>query len=366
MFSDDLYVRTDRLYRVDIHITDDRFLRPGDVLFVRSSVKEAGVGWPAIFKGHHEPVTNCGFLIRARQTSSRLEPKFVVHYLRQAHIRAQMISRAGKVAITNINQDRLGSLKIPMPSLAEQQRIAAILDKSYELRAKRRKILAQLDTLKQAIFYETFGDPTINPKGWPVRPLGSVAREKLNNGIFRKNPDYLQGGLGGLPVVWVEELFRGSSIDTRASRRVLPTRAEVSKYGLKYGDLLFCRSSLKLDGIAFNNVYLGPDGGALFECHLIRVQPDLKISSPIYLNTLLRLPQMRAVAKSRSKTATMTTIDQTSLSSIPVMLPPLTLQNDFARRLDTIEKLKTKHLASLAQMEALFASLQHRAFRGEL
>ena len=265
-----------------------------------------------------------------------------------------------------LTQAGASEILIPLPPLAEQRRIAEILDRSDALRARRRTVLAQLDTLTQSIFIDTFGDPAMNPKGWPVMALGDVVREKPNNGIFRKNPEYEQDDTKGIPVVWVEELFRGSSIDTKESRRVVPTKAEASKYGLHYGDVLFCRSSLKLDGIAFNNVYLGQDNAALFECHLIRVQPNMSIVSPIYLNCLLRLPQMRAIAKSKSKTATMTTIDQTALCSIFVMLPLFALQQDFARRVAAVDKLKAGHRASLVEMEALFASLQHRAFRGEL
>ncbi len=171
MYSDDLFVRTDKLYRVDIKVPEDRLLRPGDVLFVRSSVKESGVGWPAIFRGHEEPVTNCGFLIRARQTAPKLDPRFFVHYLRQSHVRAQMISRAGKVAITNINQERLGSLKIPLPPLAEQRRIAEVLDRAEALRAKRRAALGQLDSLTQSLFLDLFGDPILNPRKWPQEKL---------------------------------------------------------------------------------------------------------------------------------------------------------------------------------------------------
>jgi len=140
----------------------------------------------------------------------------------------------------------------------------------------------------------------------------------------------------------------------------------VEKYGLKYGDMLFVRSSVKLDGIAFNNVYFGRDDTALFECHLIRISPDLNTVDPIFLNRLFRLPQMRAVAKSKSKTATMTTIDQERLCSIQFPLAPVELQREFARRVEAVEKLKAAHQASLAKLDALFASVQNRAFRGEL
>jgi len=294
----------------------------------------------------------------------KLDTGYLVQFL---HTKVPHFERLARGAtIKGITREVVADLQVPIPPLPEQRRIAEILDRAEALKAKRRAVLAQLDTLTQSIFIDTFGDPAMNPKGWPVMALGDVVREKPNNGIFRKNPEYEQDDTKGIPVVWVEELFRGSSIDTKESRRVVPTKAEASKYGLHYGDVLFCRSSLKLDGIAFNNVYFGQDNAALFECHLIRVQPNMSIVSPIYLNCLLRLPQMRAIAKSKSKTATMTTIDQTALCSIPVMLPLFALQQEFARRVSALEKLKAAHRASLAEMDALFASLQHRAFRGKL
>src|SRR6185437_6398649 len=105
-----------------------------------------------------------------------IEPKFFVHYLRQNHIRAQMISRAGKVAITNINQERLGSLKIPLPPLAEQRRIAEVLDRAEALRAKRRAALAQLDSLTQSLFLDLFCDPLAKNGGGAHVPFESVTR----------------------------------------------------------------------------------------------------------------------------------------------------------------------------------------------
>lgn len=303
-----------------------------------------------------------------RVTSAQVHPTFLIRYLKSRRALAEY-PRLGKGSVERrraISFERLGKIEIPLPPLAEQRRIAEILDRAEALRAKRLAALAQLDILTQSIFGELFGDIVKNPRGWPIRSLGEVVRGKPNNGIFRRNPDYLQDGTDGLPVVWVEELFRGSHIETKESRRVRPTSAELTNYGLKHGDILFCRSSLKLDGIAFNNVYLGPDNGALFECHLIRVQPELSIISPIYLNCLLRLPQMRAIAKSKSKTATMTTIDQTSLCSIPVMLPPLALQQEFERHVAAVATMKCKYDISLARMDALFAALQFLAFRGGL
>ena len=298
---------------------------------------------------------------------AEMSKDYLFHLLQEPRLHHHVVANSERTAgQSGVNLKLLEAIKIPLPPLAEQRRIAEVLDRAEALRAKRRAALAQLDSLTQSLFLDLFGDPATNPKGWPKRSLGDVAREKPNNGIFRKNPEYIQDGKDGLPVVWLEEIFRGDSIDTKESRRVVPDGADVEKYGLKTGDLLFCRSSLKLDGIAFNNVYLGKDDEALFECHVIRISPDLKIISPVFLNSLLRLPQMRAIAKSKSKTATMTTIDQQSLCSIELPLPPVKLQHEFAGRIRAVEKLKVAHRASLAELDALFATLQNRAFKGEL
>ena len=305
-------------------------------------------------------------LVPLRPDPKQLDRQYLTYYLRSPEFVTWISNEVAGAKMPRVTMKVLWDHKIPLPPLAEQKRIAAILDAADALRAKRREAIAQLDALLQSSFLTLFGDPVTNPMGWERITLGELAREKPNNGIFRKNPDYVQEGKSGLPVVWVEELFRGSSINTEESRRVIPAGTEIQKYGLKYGDVLFCRSSLKLDGIAFNNVYLGGDNEALFECHVIRISPDLTRASPIYLNTLLRSPKMRAIAISKSKPATMTTIDQKGLCSLEIPLPPLELQQVFDSQVAAIEKLKLSHRAHLVELDALFSALQHRAFRGEL
>ena len=234
------------------------------------------------------------------------------------------------------------------------------------MRAKRREALAQLDTLLQSTFLVMFGDPVTNPMGWEVRSLGDLAVKKPNNGVFRRNHEYSESLDSGIPVVWVVELFRGNRIDVSESRRLEATQTEIEKYGLLPGDLLFCRSSLKLDGIAYNNVFLGEREEALFECHLIRVSPRTHVVNPMFLNLQLRSVPMRALLKSKSKTATMTTIDQKALSSVQVVVPPGDLQSRFAAIVESVEHQKARSRAHLAELDTLFASLQSRAFRGDL
>jgi type I restriction enzyme S subunit len=339
----------------------------GDILISRANTREL-VGAPVMVRGDHPNLLLSDKLLKLIPNKALVDSRYLVRALRAPAASAHFFKCAGgsSGSMTNITQGDIRSAPIPLPPLPEQRRIAAILDQAETLRTQRRAALAQLDSLTQSLFLDMFGDPVTNPAKWTACTLGEVAKQKPNNGIFRKNPEYVQSGDDGLPVVWLDELFKGDTIDTQYSRRVVPTEKEVENYGLKTGDLLFCRSSLKLDGIAFNNVYVGPDNKALFECHLIRISPNTEKASPVFMNHQLRLPHMRAMIKTRAKTSTMTTIDQQGLCAVSVIVPPLPLQQTFATRVQAIEALKTQHRAALAAQDALFASLQQRAFAGTL
>ena len=207
-----------------------------------------------------------------------------------------------------------------------------------------------------------FGDPVSNPKGWDEASLSELCVEKMNNGIFKKNEEYGEG----VPVAWVGELFGTNQIIfSEKTNKLQPTQKELDKYGMNYGDILFCRSSLKLDGIGWSNVYLGKNNDALFECHLIRMRPKLDYITPVFLNFQLRYPGIRKRVFAQAKTVTMTTIDQEGLGKVKVIVPEKGLQDKF-------EKIYRKTADSIKksdrQQEAinLFNSLSQKAFSGEL
>ena len=194
------------------------------------------------------------------------------------------------------------ALEIPLPPLEEQRRIAAILDKAAGLNnlsktADWLAIKLRVSRLRQLLNSEVFH----RSKSKYV-PLSDLISGKPNNGIFRKNSEYRDPSSDELPVVWVEQLFHGEVLDLSACKKLDATSAEIAKYGLTNGDILFCRSSLKPEGIAKSNVYTGADGQALFECHLIRISPDPAKINPTFLNECLNLPEFRAEARRLSKT----------------------------------------------------------------
>ena len=150
MYSEGIYLNFENLYRVDVNLENDSdyILKIGDILIVRSSLKREGVGWASLFGGWEEPVTFCGFIIRIRLNNiSNILPEYLTYFLRSEIAREELIKASGQVAITNITQGALKSLKIPRPSLPEQQGISSILstiDRKIKIEQRRKDLLKQL------------------------------------------------------------------------------------------------------------------------------------------------------------------------------------------------------------------------------
>jgi len=122
MYTTNVYPNLGNLYRVNTNISDERLLKEKDILFVRSSVKKEGVGWSTVFSGHTEPVCFCGFLIRARlMNTKQIVPEYVVYYFRKDSVRRKFIAASGQSTITNINQENLKRVLIPIPRRLEKQ-----------------------------------------------------------------------------------------------------------------------------------------------------------------------------------------------------------------------------------------------------
>jgi type I restriction enzyme S subunit len=150
MYGERIDVNLEKLYRVNVSklkSASEYLLKQGDILFVRSSLKREGVGWASLFGGSNEPVSFCGFIIRARLLSNNISPGFLTYFLRTAFARNQLIAGSEQVAITNINQGLLKNLKVPVPPFQEQQEIAHVLstvDKKREVEERKKVTLKQL------------------------------------------------------------------------------------------------------------------------------------------------------------------------------------------------------------------------------
>lgn len=365
MFGKGTYIDPSGLYRVDIVPNSERILKDGDILFVRSSVKREGVGWASAFQKFNEPVSFCGFLIRARALDGKFDSRFLVYYLRQTMVRDCLISSSGQVAITNISQENLSKLPIPLPPLAEQKRIAGILDAADALRAKRRESLAQLDTLLQSTFIDMFGDPVTNPKGWDTEIfdewLSSIDSGWSPKCLDRKANEDEWGVLKLSAVTWCE--FNENE------QKALPADQRPRKeIEIQSGDLLFTRKNTY--ELVAAVAYVHQTRPKLMLSDLIfrlRIKPDVEVDQ-MFLWHLLKQPHQRQKIQELAGGAagSMPNISKTKLKTIHLIKPPITLQRRFAIFVEKVEKQKSRLRVHLAELDTLFAALQSRAFNGEL
>ena len=251
-------------------------------------------------------------------------------------------------------------LQIPLPPLPEQKRIAGILDAADALRARRRESLAQLDTLLQSTFLDMFGDPVTNPMGWKVVKTASLFSEKPKIGTTRpaKGSGYL--------VVRVGEVG-DTQIRFEACDRVELNQAELDRYLLNEGDTVIARAIGSRNQLGKASFFSGHAEEAVIDSHVMRLRPDTAMCDPKWFFTLISSQRGKVLLQEKGgATAVQFNINAKQASDLDIPLPPLPLQRRFAAVVESVERQKVRFRAHLAELDILFASLQSRAFKGEL
>jgi type I restriction enzyme S subunit len=297
--------------------------------------------------------------IRFKALDGVSDLRFLRLWLNGREFRSQITKLVTGTAQQNFGPSHLKVTKITLPPLAEQRRIAEVLDRAEALRTKRRVALAQLDSLTQSIFLDLFGDPASNPKRFPTKLLASLVRDDdtINYGVVQPGDDLDDG----IPLVRVGDLIEGK-VRHAALKRIAPSIEAAYKRSRLRGDeiLVSCVGSIGVVALADESVK-----GFNIVRAVARI-PLAETTSRIFIAAYLSTDFVRRYFTNELRTVSQPTLNIKQISETTVVLPPIELQREFARRIQAVEKLKTAQRASLAELDALFASLQHRAFRGEL
>lgn len=290
---------------------------------------------------------------------SVLSSKFLTRYLMFSKDRLIVPLMTG-AANMSISLDRLATVPIAFPSLAEQERIVKLLDEADELRQLCDQADRRTAQLIPALFHEMFGDPATNPKGWTCKYLGEVV--KLNPKLPKENQPDFETKVSFVPMAAVDEVLGIiASSETKQFR-------EVSKGYTPFqnGDVLFAKITpcMQNGKSAIGLNLVNGFGYGSTEFHVLR--PGETVSSE-YVFWLVRRPEFRALAeKYFTGAAGQQRVPASFLENYPSPIPPLALQKEFAERVKEIRVLETAQTASRRRTEALFQSLEHQAFNGEL
>jgi type I restriction enzyme, S subunit len=293
--------------------------------------------------------------------SERLNAKFLYWWLRTN--RSYLESLGNGATFKEVSKAIVSRIQIPLPPLAEQRRIAEVLDRAEALRAKRRAALAQLDSLTQSLFLELHRDAATKSHTVPLSEVAEATRGSFVNGPF--GSDLLTTELQdeGVPVIYIRDIRDGEY--RRVSKSCVSERKarNLEVCSVRPGDVLVAKVG-DPPGIAAVYPEGEPSGIVTQDVIRIRVSQETAVSPFVvgYLNSSIGMWKVAGVTIE----ATRARFSLKDFKGINIELPPIELQREFARRVQAVEKLRTAQRASLAELDALFASLQHRAFRGEL
>lgn len=360
--TDEGLVFSDLVYVPSARISHRQLIRMGDVVVAASSGSLDVVGKAAPAKS----TFNGGFgaFCKVLRPSAKVDAAFFAHFFKTSNYRRKISSLAAGANINNLKNEHLDDLEISLPSLPEQRRIAAILDVAESLRTQRRAAIEQLDKLTQAIFIDMFGGA--QSKGWPVVTIADLAAAQpgsIRTGPFGSQLLHSEFVDEGVAVLGIDNAV-ANEFRWGERRFITPAKhRELQRYTVHPGDVLITimgtcgRCAVVPDDIPL----------AINTKHLCCITVDAQKCVPQFLHAyFLRHPSAQKYLQQTAKGAIMSGLNMGIIKALPMALPPLTLQQAFATRVQAIEALKAKHRAILVLDDALFASLQHRAFAGAL
>ena len=335
----------------------EQYLREGDLLL--SSANSWNLVGKCVYV--HDlgyQATAGGFISIVRPLQECVHPRYFYWWMASGETQHK-IRHCGRQTtnISNLGVERFQRLRIPLPPLPEQKRIAAILDKADEIRRKRERAIEMLDQLQRSVFLAMFGDPVTNPKGWEVRRLGEVVAFVSGGTPSKRRPEYWEGETPWVSAKDMKQPYLADALDHLSERAF----EETSARRLSPGDLLVVVRGMIL-------AHTVPIAMATTDLAFNQDLKGLKIlkgaADPEFL--LWQLRQCEKFILSRTSEAAHGTkrLELRELEGLPVILPALATQRRFAAVVKRIQTLK--HKSAEARQGEFSASLSQRAFRGEL
>ena len=285
-----------------------------------------------------------------RSNPKHLEPRYLYHWVRSQEFVSTMVKQATGQSYPAVSDKIVKRSKIPLPSLVEQKRIAAILDQADALHRLRQRAIKRLNNLGQAIFHEMFGDPYTNPKQFERQPLSGIIKF-IGGSQPPKSTFVYEGGKDVVRLVQIRD-FRTDEYKTYVPKNLAkrPFTEDDVMIG-RYGPPVF-------------QILRGLSG--TYNVALMKAQP-LEGVTKDFVYFLLKEPRLHNYVVSNSeRTAGQSGVNLELLNKYPAYKPPTEVQHEFSRRINALNHKQRKSLESLDKAKALFHSLQNQAFRGEL
>lgn len=326
-------------------------IRPLDILIVKDGATTGKISLVRSDFPFAEAAVN-EHIFRFDLDQTRADARYVFRYLHSADGQRAILADFRGSTVGGIGRTWAKGARIPLPPLPEQRRIADILDRADNLRAQRRRALEMLEGIPGTVFDDLFGSSPANTI--PLRDL----TDKITDGTHQ-SPKWAPEGV---PFLFVSNLT-GGSIDFTTHKFVSnDTHAELTRNtSIARGDVLY--TAVGSYGIP---VVVETDQPFIFQRHIAHIKPKRGLLEPHFLRGALSSTRLRRVADRVARGVAQKTVTLGELAKFEIPDIPMSQQCEYASIVKKIEILREEHRAHLATLDELFASLQHRAFQGEL
>ncbi|MBF6227075.1 restriction endonuclease subunit S [Nocardia abscessus] len=353
---------TDLVYVPEDKVSARQLLQQGDVVVATSSGSLEVVGKAAQTVSDLD--VGFGAFCKVLRPSKYIDARYFGHFFRTSSYRRTISSLAAGANINNLKNAHLDNLVIPLPPIHEQRRIAEVLDRVDALREKRRKSITLLNDLAQSIFLDMFGDPVNNERGWPRVTVSEFVREFQSGKSLAQAPDDSESDIRILKISAVT-----SGTFSEAESKPAPNGYNPpASHFVKNGDLLFSRANTS-ELIGATAIVDTDPKNLLLPDKLWRFRwKDETSIDPQFVHFLFRHPSFREqIARaSTGSSGSMKNISQAKVMGLHTALPPAELQFLFGSRVSACRQQRSDAVRHLRDLDTLFASIQSRAFRGEL
>lgn len=332
------------IVRVNVPVKEDKIVKDGNILMCSRNGSIRLVGKVALIKNLKERMSYGAFMTIIR---SQYNP-YLFEYFKTPAFRQYLI--AGKTTTVNqITVKMLNNLTIPLPPKSTQLAIVSELDKINELIRLKKEQLKDFDNLAQSLFYEMFGDPVENEKGWEVKKLGELL--KVIGGYAFKSDKYKDEGI---PILRIGNINSGFFRDTNLV--FAESDEKLERYQIFPGDIVISLTGTvgKSD---YGNVCIMDDAYNFY--YLNQRNAKLEIFGNLdkyYLSAILKNEVIKSRLTSISRGVRQANIANKDIENLQIPLPPLPLQRLFAQRIEQIEREKSEVQKSIQDLETLLAS----------
>jgi len=285
----------------------------------------------------------------------QVDRNYIARFLRSAEFlkTAPIDSTPGQ--LPRIRSGEIAKTPISLPPLAEQRRIAAMLDKADELRRKRMRMLDLLAELARS-----FADKCLFSER--AIELGELIAEGPTNGLYKPSSVYGDG----VPILRINNFYDGEIVDISALKRLRITDVELSRFRLSVGDIVINRVN-SLEYLGKSALVKALTEPTVYESNMMRFSIEKSVMLPEVCIALLQTHHTREQILSRAKNAVnQSSINQTDVRALSLPIPAMVDQKRFVAALKLNETFRSNVLNTHRKAEELFLSLQHRAFSGQL